>query len=322
MTDFNPPFAHAGERREPTQSEIDNGFPCGPASQLLFNELFYRLEGHIGEVINFAGVTPSAPLVGLREAIEALIAAATGGGDTSQFLLISQARARLPIFPDVQTSDGRIGVTSTGPGNVRLAGGVTFLHRGIFPVTTTQTDFVTDASKTYHLRWNPSDGFVLRDLASGTYNPGTLAESNAAFDSTYDDMLVARIVTNSSNVATITTLTNRARILLERVYPLQNTTSLISPAQGLQGRGFTISDAWNLSRTPIFTPIVTAARISHDPLHISDPTGASSDFRVHPLASSFAGYPTISERFDRYGTEWQVMIDNATAINIRAKLDA
>lgn len=209
---FDPPFAHEGELRDPTPQEVAGGFPCGPADQALFNGLFNRLEGNIGEVIKHAGVVPSAAKMGLREAIEALIAAATGGGDTSQFLLISQARARLPIFPEVLNADGRISVVSPGEGVVRLAGGVDFIHRGIFPLTTAQTNFITNPSKTYHLRWSPAGGFELKDLSAGAYNPTLAAETDAKFDSTYDDMLVARVITNSSNVPSITQLANKARL--------------------------------------------------------------------------------------------------------------
>jgi hypothetical protein len=214
MSAFDPPFATNGELRAPTSSEKSLGFPCGPASQALFNFLINRLEGQVDNIADQAGVSALAEddATVLFRAVDALIAAAIGSGDTSNFVLFTQARARLPVFPDVQNTAGTIVVTAPSTGTVRVPAGTNFLHRGIFLVTTTQTDFSTDPSKTYHLRWNPTDGFVLRDLASGTYNPGTLAESNAAFDSTYDDMLVARVITNSSNVATITALANKNRL--------------------------------------------------------------------------------------------------------------
>lgn len=218
MADFDPPFASSGERRLPTTTEQANGIPCGPLDRTLFNGIFHLLNGNIGRVIQEAGITgPDGDLTKLFRAIQTLIASATGSDpsdplDTSQFVTFPQARARLPIYPEVITSDGRMGIFSPGTGQVRIPGGVTFLHRGIWLVTTTQTDIATDASKTYHLRWNPTDGIVLRDLASGTYNPGTLPESDPTFDSTYDDMLIARVVTNSSNVPTITNLANRARL--------------------------------------------------------------------------------------------------------------
>lgn len=209
MADFDPPFAWDGPRRLPTSTEVAQGFLCGPADQSLFNMLYHRLEAEVGEVINFAGITGSdADLTQLRQAIAAMIAAATGGGDTSQFLLLSQARARLPIFPETLTPSGKIAVTSTGAGNVRLPAGVGIQHRGIYPFNTILTDYVTTANKAYHLRWNQTDGFTLRDLANVVYNPGVLAETDPSFDSTYDDMLIARVITNASNIPTITNLIN------------------------------------------------------------------------------------------------------------------
>src|SRR5690606_24064503 len=83
--------------------------------------------------------------------------------DLSAFVTINQARSRLPIFPDVLHSDGHLGAFSPATGVVRVPAGRDFLHRGIFLVTTSEANLNTDASKTYHLRWNRNDGFVLRD---------------------------------------------------------------------------------------------------------------------------------------------------------------
>ena len=248
MADFDPPFADQGERRLPTTTEQQQGFPCGPASRELFNGLFWLLQGQIKDIASEAGVIPSqeGDITLLKRAVLALIDAATGGGTADNYILMDQARLRLPIYPDVQHETGHLGVLSPSTGTVRVPGGRTFLHRGIFPVTTVQTDFATDPSKTYHLRWNPTDGFVLRDLASGTYNPGTLAETNTAFDSGYDDMLVARVVTNSSNAATITNLINRHSLLHMEASPLvpahQNS--------GINDARFNFSWTYNFARTP------------------------------------------------------------------------
>jgi hypothetical protein len=209
MADFSTPFANQAGRRVPTADEKINGFPCGPADQTLFNGLFNRLEAELGNLISYAGLVGSdADFAQVRKAIVALIDAATGGGDTSSYLLMSQASSRLPIYPQMLTEDFRINITAPATGIVRVPGGINFLHRGINQVTTAQTDFNTQANKTYHLRWNPSDGFALKDLSNAGYNPAAAAETVEAFDSTYDDMLLARIVTNSSNVATITNLAN------------------------------------------------------------------------------------------------------------------
>lgn len=230
MANFTPPFAENGERRFPDATERDLGFLCGAAARALFNGLLHRLEAEVGEVISHAGlVGDDGDLTQLRQSIQAMIDASTGGGDPDQFLLVSQARARLPIYPDVLAAAGHFGVITPATGQVRIPAAVTFQHRGIFPITTVQTDFATDPSKTYHLRWNPTDGFQLKDLASGGYNPGTLAESDVSFDSTYDDMLVARVITNSSNAVTITNLINKDRYLLE----VKKTTMETGPNWGV-----------------------------------------------------------------------------------------
>lgn len=213
MADFDPPFDDAGERRVPTPDEQANGFPCGPADRALFGGLFHRLESELGAVIAAAGLSPSNDdYTQVLQAIQALIAAATGEGDTEDFVLMSQARVRLPIFPEIMSGDNRINISSPAAGTVRVPAGVVIQHRGIFQFTTAQTDFSTAINKVYHLRWNPTDGFTLNDLSNGTYNPSTLAENNVAFDTTFDDMLVARITTNGANVATITNLANAARL--------------------------------------------------------------------------------------------------------------
>ena len=215
--DFDPPFADSADIRMPTDNEADNGFPCGPADQRLFNGLINRLEGNIGHVAAQAGEAPAQANdhTLLWRSIVALIAAATGetsGGDTSNFVLFTQARARLPFYPEVLNTDGRIVITSPGVGQIRIPGGVDFLHRGIGLVTTSHTDINTDARQTYHLRWNPTDGYALKDLSSGVYNPGPEAETHTKFDSTFDDMLIARIVTNVGNVPTITNLANKNKL--------------------------------------------------------------------------------------------------------------
>lgn len=247
MAKFNPPWGNSAERREPTTDEQTGGFACGPADLALFNWLNWATQSEINKVIVQAGLTPSnSDMTQLYQAIQALIAAATGGGDTSNFLLMTQARSRLPIFPEVQNAQYHFGVITPGTGQIRIPAGVTFLHRGIFSVTTALTDFATDPSKTYHLRWDPTGGFTLKDLASGVYNPSTLAESNAAFDSTYDDMLIARIVTNSSNVPTITNLMNRAIL---KDYKTATVVPVVGAGDSLVAT-YDISINW--ARTPAF----------------------------------------------------------------------
>ena len=162
MADFSTPFGNETDNiRNPTSNERAHGFPCGPADQALFNGLIHRIEAELGDAISFFGITPTDTRhTLLREAIEAAISAATGGGNTSQFLLVSQARARLPIFPEIISADGKMNVISPAAGTIRVPGGVVFQHRGIFPVTTVETDFLTDLSKIYHVRWQSANAGV------------------------------------------------------------------------------------------------------------------------------------------------------------------
>jgi hypothetical protein len=134
--------------------------------------------------------------------------------DTSQLLKALQFFfTQFPIFPDCKNSNGTFDVTTPSPGTIRIPAGITWVMRGATPYTTVQTDLTTIANKTYHLRWDKAHGFRLRDLADTGYNPTVAAETNAAFDSTYDDILIAKVSTNGSNVATIINLKNKVKLL-------------------------------------------------------------------------------------------------------------
>ena len=208
---YNAPYGSA----DPNAAYIDRNTPGAQSGSRVPAAAVEHPQREIMAVITAAGISGSSEdLTQLLQAIQQLISTATGGGDTSNFVLMPAARARLPIFPEVLTADGRIPVTSPSTGQVRVPAGYDFLHRGIFAVTTVQTDFATVASKTYHLRWSPVGGFALKDLADVSYNPTALAETNTVFDSVYDDMLVARVITNASNVSTIANLTNKDRPVL------------------------------------------------------------------------------------------------------------
>lgn len=135
----------------------------------------------------------------------------TGGTD-----FMAVARARLPFYPHIDTVGNVMGVSSPGAGSVVVPPGVPFYHRAVFADSTDnysvgQRTFATAPSKTYHLRWRRTTGFALLDLTDVAYNPTALAETDTKFDSMFDDMLVARVVTNPANVATVTNLRNTFR---------------------------------------------------------------------------------------------------------------
>jgi hypothetical protein len=139
-------------------------------------------------------------------------------------------RLFLPFFPEVSFPTTAILSVIPSTGNVTIDVTQKFVWRAAVEYRTsdfllTDRQLATAANKTYHLRWHapgtgdalpvgtyPRGRFVLKDLTSGTYNPGGASEDSTTFDSKYDDMLIARVITNSSNVPTITSLENRMRL--------------------------------------------------------------------------------------------------------------
>jgi hypothetical protein len=150
-------------------------------------------------------------------------------------------------------------------GSVRMPGGVQFLHRGIFPVTTAQTDFATDPSNTYHLRWDKTMGFRMIPLTDVAYNPTSLNESNALFDTKFDDMLIARVTTSSSNVATISNLKNATR--LEKYERKQGPGVIVSTGGNLDGVQYTTSFDLDWARTPMVALEGVAGQTTSNIMH-------------------------------------------------------
>lgn len=294
MADFSPPFASVGGvNRAPTTDEQSDGFACGDADLTLFNRMFGRVEAELKAVQDAGGIAGTeVDDTTVLQAINALISAATGGTPAG-YILMTQAVARLPIFPEVTTNSGVIAVTSPSTGTVRVPVSAAITHRGIQTYTTAQTDMTTTLSKTYHLRWQVSAGvgtFVLKDLADTGYNPTVAAETNSAFDSTYDDMLVARIVTNSSNVATITNLVNKNKLSLTVLESLSTTRTTNSNGEFLHV--FT-TRALNWARTPAPTGLVAASAGRFTGVGAGGPTLSLS-------GSLTDGSGTVAASNDRY----------------------
>lgn len=148
-----------------------------------------------------------------------LLKAIKKAGSTST--IINQFAAFLPIFPEIETVDGKFALTAS-TGQIVINAGQTWIHRGAFQKSTDVYDpadrtFATVANKTYHLRWRwngPSTAptFHLFDLADSGYNSAASPETHVKFDTTFDDMLIAKIVTNGANALTVTPLVNRAKL--------------------------------------------------------------------------------------------------------------
>lgn len=319
MANFDPPLASVGGvNRSPTTDEQNDGFPCGPADQTLFNRLFGRIEAELKAIQDEGGITGSeSDDTTVLQAIQAMISAATGGGDVSQFILFSQAQARLPIFPEVTTNNGSIPVSAPSTGTIRVPASATILHRGIRTYTTVQEDLATVASKTYHLRWNKDDGFSLKDLADVSYNATVAAETNVAFDSSYDDMLVSRIVTNSSNVATITNLLNQDRLFHNSSQVAANWRN---PGLNNSTADFDISLNW--SRAPKIKSFEIAEQIYRTSYQNGSTGGEDHDLYVYAFGGN-SGDPTLGTfPVDRYGSRFSLSIDHVDALTFDVSFGA
>lgn len=266
--EYNAPYGSA----DPNAPYADRNTPGAVSGSKIPAKAIEHPQREIMSVIEAAGIVPDPKKVDqLLAAIQALIDAATGGAGDENYVLMTQARASLPIFPHVKTSTGTIPVVSAGDGQVRLPAGTNFLHRGIFNIVTAQMDFPTLANKTYHLRWNPTDGFALKDLANATYNPGALADASPFFDSTYDNMLVARVMTSAGNVATITNLVNFDRL------SLSERKAGVASGMGAGTLGYSATQAVEWARTPTIKSVAGSVTADASPAASMDHMAAYVD---------------------------------------------
>jgi len=134
----------------------------------------------------------------------------------------------LPFFPEITTNLG-IAAFASSTGSILLSPTVEWLWRLVRKIKATDfteanRTFATVANKTYHLQWYapgtgkatplasyPNGRLVLEDLADNTYSGGN-ADHSSEFDSTYDRMILARVVTSAGNVPTITALKNMHKL--------------------------------------------------------------------------------------------------------------
>lgn len=223
----------------------------------------------------------------------------------------SQARANMPLHAEVLSADGRIGITgSTGQALIGTTGA--FVWRGLFRIDLASfavgdRTFALAPNKTYHLRWHapgtgaatpvesfPNGRFVLRDLADGGYNPTAAAETSQIFDSTHDDVLLARIVTDASNVPTITRLANRLQL-----FHTERKTGLGS-AIGNGSLAFSSSITLGWGRTPRMSSVHGALVGDTGPRGVMD-----------WAANAIMAPPTVT----RYGASAQIVTDWAEPVS-------
>lgn len=126
-------------------------------------------------------------------------------------------------YPEVETIDNEMTVTSIGGNIVLSETSETWVWRGhrrfsVGDFLLADRTLAHTANKTYHLRWHapgtgtatpeatyPNGRFELADMTA-------LTEDDAQYDSTYDRVLIARVVTNGANVATVTQIPNAHEI--------------------------------------------------------------------------------------------------------------
>lgn len=165
-----------------------------------------------------AALQPNDIVTGMRGVI---VCAATTGWQLQSLSpsRLAVAATSQPVYPEI-TSAGNAFTFTSPSGSLTINNALTWQHRGLNNyVTTGRSDltFATLASKTYHLFWDapgtggaspatsaPAGVFTLFDRTSASP-----VETDVSYDSTYDRMLVAKVITDASNVLTVIPLINR-----------------------------------------------------------------------------------------------------------------
>lgn len=205
--DYISPLNATPTPENPRPPYIDGNLAAGQRGSFPSGKVFEYLQKELLAVIEGAGLTPSNGNLGqLLQAIQLLAAGA--GGEAAVF-------AYNPVFPHVTANGGVVSISGSN-GQVVVNAGQSLIHRGGTLYSLDDFDlgertFALVANKTYHLRWRYNAGTPTLDCidaADAGYNPSAKAETDRDFDSTFDDMLIARVVTDASNDTTVTALKN------------------------------------------------------------------------------------------------------------------
>ncbi|GLS29967.1 hypothetical protein SAMN04488498_104328 [Mesorhizobium albiziae] len=247
---YLPPFNSTPSIENPEPSYFDGNPQAGQKGAVPPGKAIEHPMREILAVIQAAGLVPSdSDLTQLLQAIQ-LIAAGIGG-DPNSF-------GYNPVFPEI-ISNGGVMSLSSSVGSVVLAAAQQFIHRGGTLQNTNDFNLAartksTVANKTYHYRWRFNAGspvLELKDLADLAYNPGVLPETHWSFDSTYDDMLIARVVTDAGNTPSVTALFNRNRMLHDETK--NGTPIMVGTGTGNDGGQYSESFTLNWARSPLAT---------------------------------------------------------------------
>lgn len=128
----------------------------------------------------------------------------------------------LPNLPYIETAEYTLSVTDNGDGTVTVDADQSFIMRGVLrfftnDYTVDQRTFTVANDKTYHLRLshlpeNKDEHFSLNDLADSGYNTDGLESTDLVFNSTFDDMLVARMSIDADGNISINSEVNSSEI--------------------------------------------------------------------------------------------------------------
>ena len=220
MSDFSTPFGNDSDRRTPTAQELMKGFECGPADREIFNFLVNRLEAELASIIADSGLTPVATdrntlLLSLRR----IIARDTGTSPDTEYLLYATLKDFVKIYPEIETPGNLVTITVSADNREITIDEFTVVHRGMKRITVPETTLDIFSGRTYHLRWNETDGVTVTETNDADYNPDGLDEDDVKFDTTYDDLLLARIVVSGTGVPTITRLRNDTKMIYNGPFP-------------------------------------------------------------------------------------------------------
>lgn len=278
----------------------------------VMNEVVHTIDFFLGDG-SAGSAQDDEDLEQLRKSIEKAIADAVGD-DVSL--------ASLPVFPEINTADNRLSITDNADGTLTVDAAQTWLWRGHKLFSTDNIDLAdrtvtTVADKTYHLRWHsPGEGTA---TPAETYPNGRfeladmngLTETDRQYDSSYDQMLVARIVSDGSNASTVTTLKNAVELSDE----VRWHTSTHGASHYIEGFSYSVlvatrdTNSWgglllvpptvheiNWARSPNASwqfGLMTSNSNSNDPIIINDNNGST-------LSDGSGTLSIINNRYEQY----------------------
>jgi hypothetical protein len=258
-----------------------------------------------------------AALALLEAVYDAAAAGGAGGFRLAPWCLVSATSIVpdiAPFYPEITTNDG-VFLFTTSTGQIIINTAQDWIHRALREYSSTSFSggdrtFATSANKTYHLRWYAPDHanapsgtypfgrFMLRDVAdTGSYNPSALPDADVGLDTKFDDMLIARVVTNGSNALTVTPLVNKAYLRFQGYQEAVNNgvPIIVTSGSGADGVQYTATFTLNWSRTPYY--------------QITGWAGAGGSSGVHGVANEIH----VLNSPNRYAMTPDVVTDFATS---------